>query len=478
MLVWYPPDWPCNGWVFNEHRGAQKPENIEIARVSLGAPPVTYWPHIWQHARRLRKKFGDARSTAGTGRALLYLSKFIVARRGLLVAYFAAPFWGRKLRDELVKFRSEIHGEVPPLIAIKITGGIGDLIVIARYIRDLLAESEPFRFDIYCNSITVKWVFHNVPELRSVYSEFLFERLKHEYPLALWISQFVLFYGETANWGLLREHKKLVEVLQNISRSRRGIEPLIAAHPYLDGYLAQKAVYSNCRRANFLHKMSKVQYGGDKLELLVAENVLEQYGLRAKQYLTIHNGFDPAFVITAKAATKCYHQFGEVVRLLKAEHREVKIVQLGSSSSIPISGVDINLIDKTTIEEAAGLIKHALLHIDNEGGLVHVARCLGVRSCVVFGPTPAEYFGYPENINFRPLECGGCWWINETWMDQCPRGFDIPKCMESHLPATIASAISSALHNNWHVEHEVLHFTQQSEHMKERPQDVLKQKLG
>jgi ADP-heptose:LPS heptosyltransferase len=153
-------------------------------------------------------------------------------------------------------------------------------------------------------------------------------------------------------------------------------------------------------------------------------------------------------------------------------------VQLGSSSSIPISGVDINLIDKTTIEEAAGLIKHALLHIDNEGGLVHVARCLGVRSCVVFGPTPAEYFGYPENINFRPLECGGCWWINETWMDQCPRGFDIPKCMESHLPATIASAISSALHNNWHVEHEVLHFTQQSEHMKERPQDVLKQKLG
>jgi hypothetical protein len=90
------------------------------------------------------------------------------------------------------------------------------------------------------------------------------------------MSQFVLFYGETAKWGLLREHKKLVKVLQNISRSRRGIEPLIAAHPYLDGYLAQKAVYANCRRANFLHKMSNVQYGGDKLELSVADNVFRE----------------------------------------------------------------------------------------------------------------------------------------------------------------------------------------------------------
>ena len=149
---------------------------------------VAYYPHFWQHVRRLRKRFGDARSTAGTGRALLYISKIIVARQGMLIAYFIAPFRKRKVRHELVKARSEIHGE-PPLVAIKVTGGIGDLIVIARYIRDLLAASEPFRFDIYCNSVAANWVFQHVAGLRSVYSEFLFEHLKHEYPLALWMSQ-------------------------------------------------------------------------------------------------------------------------------------------------------------------------------------------------------------------------------------------------------------------------------------------------
>ena len=437
---------------------------------------MAYFPHFWQHVRRLRKRFGDARSTAGTGRALLYISRIIVARQGLLIAYFIAPFRKRKVRHELVTARSEIRGE-PPLVAIKITGGIGDLIVIARYIRDLLAASEPFRFDIYCNSVTANWVFQHVAGFRSLYSEFLFEHLKHEYPLALWMSQFVLYYGETANWNLLREHKQLLKILQNISRSRHGIEPLIAAHPYMDGYLAQKAIYSNCRRANFLHAMSKVKYGGDELEVSVAENILEQCGLQAKQYLTIHNGFDPAFVITAAAATKCYHHFDEVVALLKAEHTEVMIVQLGVSSSIPISGVDINLIDKTTIEEAAGIIKHALLHIDGEGGLVHIARCLGVRSCVVFGPTPVEYFGYPENLNLHPPECGGCWWINETWMDQCPRGFDIPRCMESHLPTTIASAISCALRESWQVGSKALSSVEQSEHKKDWTLHALQSKI-
>jgi hypothetical protein len=57
-----------------------------------------------------------------------------------------------------------------------------------------------------------------------------------------------------------------------------------------------------------------------------------------------------------------------------------------------------------------------------------------VRGCVLFGPTLADYFAYPMNINLRPAECGGCWWINQTWMDQCPRGFPEAVCMTGHDP--------------------------------------------
>jgi hypothetical protein len=120
-------------------------------------------------------------------------------------------------------------------------------------------------------------------------------------------------------------------------------------------------------------------------------------------------------------------------------------VQIGvAATSTPIDGVDLNLIATTNLLESAGLIAHAVLHVDNESGLVHLARCLGVQSCVLFGPTPMSYFAYPENVNMVPPECGGCWWVNQTWMDQCPRGMKEPACMR-HDPAIVANAIIAAV---------------------------------
>jgi hypothetical protein len=75
---------------------------------------------------------------------------------------------------------------------------------------------------------------------------------------------------------------------------------------------------------------------------------------------------------------------------------------------------------------------------------VHIARTLGVKSCVIFGPTSIDYFAYPDNINIRPTLCGGCWWINSTWMDACPRGFEMAPCMSTQKPEDIVAAIEAA----------------------------------
>jgi hypothetical protein len=411
-----------------------------------------------QRAKRLNEKFRDLRSTTGSSaRAYIYVAKYIIVKMGFLAIHMALAFRRRRVRSEVVKAQTSFACDASLLIAIKLTGGIGDLIVIARFVRDLLASSEPLRFDVYYkDTALVEWIFEKIPGFHAVYSEFLFDHLKNEYPLALWVSQFVVFYSETAQWSVLREYRKLMAVLQNMSNTRSYIEPTIAAHPYMDGYLSQKAVYMNFTRATFLQGLSKIPYGGDILDLRISDRGVEKYGLKPKQYLTIHNGFDPAFVITSKSATKCYPHFAKVVQLIKDVNPKLKIVQIGVGTSTPILGVDINLIDQLTIQESTGLLKHALLHIDNEGGLVHIARCLGVRSCVVFGPTPVDYFGYPDNLNLRPPICGGCWWINQTWMDQCPRGFDVPICMESHIPEAVASAVNTALAQNQSAESELL----------------------
>lgn len=398
-----------------------------------------------QKFHKLGVKFTDLHATTGSlSRASYYLLKFCGLRAGAVAGAAVRSVRSRRQRVDITRHR-DTPGE-PPLIAIKLTGGLGDYVVAARYLRDLAACVEPFRFDVYCaNPDMGRWIFGSNSGLRAAYSEFLFEDLKGTYPLALWVSQFVVFYRETADWSAIRKCGKLCAALQSMIRFRTKIAPLVDAHPFMDGYLAHKAVYMNLSRRNFLHGMSGIPYGGDELEIAVSDAGLLRYGLQAGNYITVHNGFDPTFVITSRTATKTYPGFDEVVRQFRSLLPGVPIVQIGTRTSQPIVGVDLNLVDKVSMREAAGILKHSRFHVDIESGLVHFASCFSVRSCVLFGPTPADYFAYPANINLRPSECGGCWWINQTWMDQCPRGLADPVCMTGHDPRRVASAVADAL---------------------------------
>ena len=226
----------------------------------------------------------------------------------------------RRTRAEVSRACSDNDSPLP-LVAIKVTGGVGDLVVAARYVRDLAAHVEPMHFDLYCsNPATASWYLPRFRGLQKVSSEFLFDHLRGEYPLALWTCQYVIYFVETVDWKRLRGYPRLAATLGAIEKSRRPIEPLIANHPYLDNHLGQMAAFSNFKRFNFLHSMSGVTYGGHSLPLKTAgDEVLRRHGLVGAGWLTIHNGFDPQFFVSSSKATKCYDQFDEVVRLLKVE---------------------------------------------------------------------------------------------------------------------------------------------------------------
>ncbi len=330
-----------------------------------------------------------------------------------------------------------------PYIAIKITGGIGDYIIAARYVRDLQKTIGYFKFDVFCKNIEItKWIFGNIDGFTECHSEFIFEHCAGEYTVGIHLTQYVVVYEPSVSWKELKRFTPLAQMIRQIIRFRPKIDMFIARHPYLDGFLGQKIVYMNMNRSNFLHGMSKIAYGGDALPLETDENVLTRFGLTAGEYITVNNGFDAEFIISGKQATKCYPHFDKVVALLKQQFPHLKIVQIGTSTSIPIRNADHILINRTSLREAAGILRHARLHLDNEGGLVHVARCVGTKSAVIFGPTSVDYFAYEGNINIRPTFCGGCWWINETWMDQCPRGFAQARCMTEQPPERVADAVS------------------------------------
>jgi hypothetical protein len=235
-----------------------------------------------------------------------------------------------------------------------------------------------------------------------------------------------------------------VRRLLQLSR-QASLEPYILHHPRLDNGLARKAVYAGKSRQDFLHWMLGIDYGGENLGIEADEEALRRFGLAGREFITVHNGFDPNFIVPERRATKCYPHFDAVVPGLKATRPEMLIVQLGTTTSEAIAGVDLNLIGRTSLAEAAALLRATALHLDNEGGLVHLAACYGRRSLVVFGPTPSDYFGYPGNINLDPLRCGGCWWIEESWMDRCPRSMTQPECMFAQPPERLVELALGAL---------------------------------
>jgi ADP-heptose:LPS heptosyltransferase len=194
--------------------------------------------------------------------------------------------------------------------------------------------------------------------------------------------------------------------------------------------------------------MSGIAYGGHLFPIAIDPDALCKFGLQDQIYVTIHNGFDAEFQTAygfADKSTKVYPHFAQVLSAVRARHHGLLVVQLGTTTSRTIEGVDVQLIGKTSLSETAGILAGAALHIDNESGLVHLAACLGTVSCVLFGPTPAAYFGYESNINISPIVCGGCWWTTANWMTHCPRRFEQPICLANTPPEAVANAISAFL---------------------------------
>jgi hypothetical protein len=395
--------------------------------------------HFYRTLSRIRSQTGSNRRAIVYAAALLRrnLTKLRLQSWQVIVA--------PRRRQQVASLAATL-GRGEPSVGVRVSGGIGDCIVVARYLRDLLASTPAVAFDIYCSDpATAEWIFATVPGCRSIYHDILFERYFGFYDLALRVSQFVLVHGETLNRSKLHHHPALARCVDSIIRSRPDLETVIQRHPYMDNFLATIAVFRNATRRDFLHSMSDLDYGGDRLPLAQDRSILQTHGLSGQRYVVVHNGFDTNFVITTKAATKCYPHFGAVISALRHVAPDVQFVQVGSSTCQPISGVDLNLINQTSLQQVAGLIAGATLLIDNEGGLVHVAACVGTLSCVVFGPTPSRFFGYPANINVDPLFCGGCWWMAETWMDTCVRGFKTARCMQEQPPEAIVARIAPIL---------------------------------
>lgn len=189
----------------------------------------------------------------------------------------------------------------------------------------------------------------------------------------------------------------------------------------------------------------------DRLDLSVPAagyEILKKHDLEDRPFITLSRGVDAKNVSEESIklwGVECYE---ELVSLLKDKYPGVLIVQLGVSEERCrlISGVDINLVGKTSFSELMALLGRAVLHVDAECGMVHLRHFLSRRpSVVLFGPTTPLTRGYSENINIRLdiCPCPYCeWMLGEKWQTMCVRnGLLKSECMAAITPELVMERI-------------------------------------
>ncbi|MDR0753194.1 MAG: hypothetical protein LBE95_00795 [Holosporaceae bacterium] len=169
--------------------------------------------------------------------------------------------------------------------------------------------------------------------------------------------------------------------------------------------------------------------------------VLGKYNLTNRPFLLINNDMDD---YNYETATKLYpaEQFQTLISQIKNQYHDIVIINVGARKRENNDlKVDIDLVGKTTFDEALVLLKHAVLLIAPEGGMVHSNHAVNGTSLCIFGPTIPQIYGYAENINVRsdyPDVCKyGCEWstgLYPYWT--CIVDFDDKKgkCMTSLKP--------------------------------------------
>ncbi len=310
---------------------------------------------------------------------------------------------------------------------VRITGGIGDLIVG-------LGAAEALDQKVGDVRVYSKW-----PEIAAMFStlpqDFDENLMKEGTDWMVHLNAFAFFKFESNFKGF--KNSKLNEVLV-AHREWVGSgewRHIIDAHPNLDNLAATKAVKLGLNRETLAYKSLGLEFTSPPRKTIFTKPMLCSLAVRGP-YITVHDGFDAnnSKVKTRAMKTWDLQHWRVLITMIRREFPGVKIVQLGGPTSRRIKGVDIDYVGLLSFAQSMEILSASHCHIDGDSGLVHAAHVFKVKSVVLFGPTNAGFFGYPENKNIESPFCGDCWWLNTDWMSRCALDFEKPECMDSIEP--------------------------------------------
>lgn len=330
-------------------------------------------------------------------------------------------------------------------IGFEISGGLGDFLIAFNYIHKFKEHFKnlPLSIEVLCSAKQIKMAQH-------FYSDEIHDitKIKYadKYDLFISLNRFPKI-EEIKKERLSQISPKLFSLTESYQKFAKTRTAIFSLAPYGDGLAAHESVCEGKIRLQQPDIDGILAIGTD-FSLPIPYPSEEQAILNKwnipKKFITVNRGVDAANAFSDNTKMWPLEYYNKLIPLLKKHFPGVTIVQLGVSTdrSPLMDGVDISLVGKTTLDDLKVLLKNAFLHIDGEGGMIHLRHALhGDPSVVLFGPTSYKFYGYPKNMNLHSSICDWCEWVHDNWNGKCLKSGGSAECMKTLTPEIVIKAI-------------------------------------
>lgn len=332
-------------------------------------------------------------------------------------------------------------------IALNIRGGIGDMIIAKRFVDELIRLIPNCLIDIYC-IYDLSWLYLDCTSVNKLVRDnaTYYQKNCMRYVLGITIKTYFL---QVDNWN--RESLKAKypnvedKICHLIEASKKEAGVISPIYPQYVAYMRRIYKGYNCYTGYSYDGLFDVS--DTKVHIPLDESFAPIFErLNIHRYITVNfgNGDSADMRIVAKAWPMDY--FETTIEMFKARYPDIQVVQLGTKSAEKIRGADRYILGES-FELVKYILKESMIHLDIEGGLVHLATQLGTKCIVLFGPTNVLYVGYPQNINIKAGKCHDCYGLYND-LGICARGMEKPECMYSITPDIVMEALKKFLAQN------------------------------
>lgn len=344
-------------------------------------------------------------------------------------------------------------------ISIYLGGALGDYIVYLRFIDEISSRCK-CEVDLFLDRIEFgQFVYGKRQNLTIIHdvNNYLFIDSVNEYDLSVHLDHG--FVVKHCDLGAIREkmpafYQTACQIVERYEADRVDVPE----QHHRESVILRKAKFTGQTKWSMLSCGAMIDMSEMYSSILLAPaafSVMEKYGLTGKKYITINYGADKDMGGTAQTKVLPIATLTGFIAKFKEKNPNYLIVQTGVRNSLPLKGVD-HYIFNSPLEEISVILKYSICHVDSEGGLVHLASQFSTPCVVSFGPTPSYYYGYPRNENIVSSVCNDCMSVSSRWSVECPRGLQIPICMQSITNDMILERVEKVLlatdRPNWEIE--------------------------